>query len=52
VALKRSSPAVDKGNADTLLRDQRGLARIEDLPAVANAEGGDGSDIGAFEIQD
>jgi hypothetical protein len=42
---------VDKGVADGELTDQRGAARPRDLTAVANAAGGDGSDIGAYELQ-
>jgi hypothetical protein len=33
------------------ITDQRGLPRPYDQPAVPNAPGGDGSDIGAFELQ-
>jgi hypothetical protein len=32
-----------------LTTDQRGLPRPIDSPDIANAEGGDGSDIGAYE---
>jgi hypothetical protein len=46
-----SSPAVDAGSGQGLTTDQRGLSRPFDAPAVANAPGGDGSDIGAFERQ-
>ena len=31
--------------------DQRGVERPQDDPAIQNAPGGDGSDIGAFELQ-
>ncbi len=51
-ALSSSSPALDKGkNLDSLMTDQRGtgFARKVDLP-VANGTG-DGTDIGAFELQ-
>jgi CSLREA domain-containing protein len=51
MAITASSPAVDKGVADGELTDQRGDARPRDLTAVANAAGGDGSDIGAYELQ-
>ena len=56
-ALSPGSPAIDKGktNAVTGLvssTDQRGLPRPVDFAPVANASGGDGSDIGAFEMQD
>jgi len=44
------SPAIDQGNT-TLTADQRGQARPTDLPGVANAAAGNGSDIGAVEIQ-
>jgi hypothetical protein len=46
-----SSPAVDAGSGQGLTTDRRGLSRPFDAPAVANAPGGDGSDIGAFEQQ-
>ncbi len=54
-ALRVSSPAIDKGKRDAvpaLARDtdQRGLGRPVDNPYLANATGGDGSDIGAFEV--
>ncbi|MBA3607981.1 MAG: hypothetical protein H0W43_05650 [Chthoniobacterales bacterium] len=50
-SLKPGSPAIDQGNSFGLTTDQRGLARSYDDPAVLNAPGGDGSDIGAFELQ-
>lgn len=44
------SPAVDKGdNSSKLPTDQRGSSRTSNFPAIANA--GDGTDIGAFELQ-
>jgi hypothetical protein len=43
------SPALDAGAASGLTTDQRGLPRPADLPSVANL--GDGSDIGAVEVQ-
>jgi hypothetical protein len=43
------SPALDAGSAFGLTTDQRGLARPSDLPSIANF--GDGSDIGAVEVQ-
>jgi hypothetical protein len=46
-ALGIGSPAIDQGNATDA--DQRGIARIDD-PNIPNAGGGNGSDIGAFEI--
>jgi hypothetical protein len=50
-----NSPVVDKGKRDTIAElatdfDQRGSIRPVDDPAVANATGGDASDIGAVEI--
>ena len=48
VGLLSGSPAIDKGNS-LGLSDQRGLSIFDD-PAVPNAAGGDGRDIGAFEL--
>jgi hypothetical protein len=45
------SPVLDKGIANGLATDQRGLARTGDLGAIANAPGADGTDIGAVERQ-
>lgn len=45
------SPALDGGSSSGSSTDQRGLLRPVDLPGVANASGGNGSDIGAFEAQ-
>jgi predicted outer membrane repeat protein len=55
-ALLPGSPAIDKGKTNAIpalarSTDQRGLARPVDNPYLANAPGGDGSDIGAFEVQ-
>jgi hypothetical protein len=50
-ALLPESPAIDTGNAFGSATDQRGLPRPSDFPGIADAEGGDGSDIGAFELQ-
>jgi hypothetical protein len=50
-ALRADSPAVDRGNSFGSSADQRGLPRPSDFPAISNAEGGNGSDIGAFELQ-
>jgi hypothetical protein len=44
-----NSPAIDKGRSLGLTTDQRGAPRPYDFPAAANASGGDGCDIGAFE---
>ncbi|HET6830042.1 MAG TPA: choice-of-anchor Q domain-containing protein [Solirubrobacterales bacterium] len=51
MALPLGSPAIDQGVGDGLTEDQRGLKRPVDLSSVANAPGGDGTDIGAFELQ-
>jgi hypothetical protein len=45
------SPVIDKGISTGETTDQRGDARPRDLNSVANAIGGDGSDIGAYELQ-
>ena len=52
------SPAIDKGAAATnpitgtaITTDQRGLTRPVDLTTYTNATGGNGSDIGAVELQ-
>jgi len=50
------SPAIDQGKRDAVPAlagdtDQRGLPRVFDDANVANATGGDGSDIGAVELQ-
>ena len=50
-ALLTGSPAIDKGFSFGLTTDQRGLTRPFDNPSITNATGGDGSDIGAFEVQ-
>jgi hypothetical protein len=61
ISLLPGSPAIDKGNSHCLTcgptgvlpTDQRdtGFARTFDDPGVLNATGGDGTDIGAFEVQ-
>ena len=50
-ALLESSVALDRGSAFGSSVDQRGLPRPVDLSTKSNTEGGDGSDIGAFELQ-
>lgn len=50
-ALLAGSIAIDRGNSFGATTDQRGLPRPADFPAISNREGGDGSDIGAFELQ-
>jgi hypothetical protein len=49
-ALLVGSPAIDAGRSIGLTTDQRGAPRPVDDPAIANANPGDGSDIGAFEV--
>jgi CSLREA domain-containing protein len=49
-ALLSGSPAIDKGDSSGSSTDQRGFPRPADLPGITNATGGDGSDIGAFEV--
>ncbi len=51
-ALQSGSPAIDQGGvAAGVTTDQRGYPRPVDLPSITNAVGGNGSDIGAFEVQ-
>jgi hypothetical protein len=57
-ALLFGSPAIDQGAAatdpatgDPITTDQRGMSRPVDRPKIANASGGNGSDIGSFEVQ-
>jgi hypothetical protein len=52
IALLAGSPAIDQGLSsagETV--DQRGLTRPVLIPGVPTAPGGDGTDIGAFEVQ-
>ena len=56
IALEATSPAIDAGsNAGITLssatQDQRGMTRPVDFSGIANATGGNGTDIGAFEFQ-
>jgi CSLREA domain-containing protein len=56
VALQSTSPAVDKGTSagltGALATDQRGTGFLRKVDkATANAAGGDGTDIGAYELQ-
>ncbi len=52
--LSPGSPALDAGNSNLVppaaMFDQRGVTRTIDLPGIANAAGGDGTDIGAVEM--
>jgi hypothetical protein len=55
-ALLPNSPAIDKGKANAitnlvLTADQRGQPRSVNLPSYPSVPGGDGSDIGAYELQ-
>jgi hypothetical protein len=50
MALRAGSPAIDRGNSFGGTNDQRNSPRPLDDPDVTNAPGGDGSDIGAFEV--
>ncbi len=50
LAPRPGSPALDQGSSTGLPADQRGRPRPMDNPAIVNAGGGDGSDIGAVEI--
>jgi len=54
VALLTGSPAIDKGTSvglsGTLTTDQRGFSRTVDNGSIPNANGGDGTDVGAFEF--
>jgi predicted outer membrane repeat protein len=45
------SPALDKGSSFGSTTDERGLPRPVDAASIPNATGGDGADIGAFEVQ-
>jgi CSLREA domain-containing protein len=51
MALLHGSPAWDQGKNFGVTTDGRGLPRPFDVPTLANASGGDGSDIGAVEMQ-
>jgi CSLREA domain-containing protein len=49
--LQAGSVAIDQGSSFGSTADQRGQQRPCDDPNIANAAGGDGSDVGAFEVQ-
>ena len=49
-ALLPGSPAIDQGSSSGSFTDQRGFPRPIDDPAIPNATGGDGADIGALEL--
>ncbi|HEV8480630.1 MAG TPA: choice-of-anchor Q domain-containing protein [Candidatus Eisenbacteria bacterium] len=44
------SLVIDQGSSDGTILDQRGRARPVDDPWITNAVGGDGSEIGAYEL--
>jgi CSLREA domain-containing protein len=46
-----ASPAIDKGHSSGSNTDQRGFLRPVDSPTISPSSGGDGSDIGAYEVQ-
>ena len=48
-ALLTGSKAIDKGDSNSTLADQRGFFRPVDTTSITNA--GDGADIGAYEVQ-
>ena len=50
MALLPGSPAQDQGKSFGVTSDQRGFPRPVDIPSIPNASGGDGSDIGAVEM--
>ena len=43
-------PAIDRGFGDGLTSDARGSGRPSNFSGIANAAGGDGSDVGAVEL--
>jgi hypothetical protein len=54
LALQPNSPVVDKGSSGGVTdatHDQRGFTRPVDFSGTPNAAGGDGTDIGALEVQ-
>ena len=57
IALLPGSPAIDTGTSagltGNLTSDQRGtgFTRVLDDPSIGDANGGDGTDVGAFELQ-
>ncbi|MEA3187115.1 MAG: trimeric autotransporter adhesin, partial [Chthoniobacter sp.] len=50
-APQAGSPAINKGKSSNSTTDQRGLARPVYAPGTSFPSGGDGSDIGAYEVQ-
>ncbi len=50
-ALAPTSPAIDQGKSFMINTDQRGQTRPYDNPSIPNSDNGDGTDIGALEMQ-
>ena len=50
-ALLPGSPAIDQGNNFGIRTDQRGQTRPRNFLSITNPAGGNGSDIGAFELE-
>lgn len=46
-----NSPILDQGNCGSIVTDQRERPRPVDIPYIPNSLGGDGCDIGAYEVQ-
>jgi len=52
IALLKGSPAIDRGiSLGPETSDQRGLRRPVEIASMPNALGGNGADVGAYEIQ-
>ena len=51
LALLPGSPAIDQGKSFGMRIDQRGRNRPYNNPHIPNASGGNGCDIGAYEVQ-
>jgi hypothetical protein len=49
--LLQGSPAIDQGHSFGDSTDQQGKPRTVDISSIPNATGGDGTDIGAVEVQ-
>jgi VCBS repeat-containing protein len=49
--LQSGSIAIDQGHSSGSTTDARGLTRPCDQAGITNATGGDGADVGAFEVQ-
>lgn len=50
-ALLSGSKAMERGHSSGSNTDERGFPRPVDDPSIVNASGGDGGDIGAYEVQ-